>query len=167
MITTHETKIIKAPTGNKLIVTRNFDAPVEKVWSAWTDSKLLDDWWAPRPWKAETKSMRLSEGGQWLYSMVGPTGERHWCRVDFKTIVPQKKLAVVSVFCDENGNTTAGMPPMHWLTEFRAKDAGTAITVEIAFDNEADLDKIVAMGFKEGFTMGLGNLDELLAHGRV
>jgi uncharacterized protein YndB with AHSA1/START domain len=167
MVSTNETKISKAPSGNKLIVTRSFDAPVEKVWRAWTESRLLDDWWAPKPWKTETKSMQLKEGGQWLYSMVGPAGERHWSKVDFKTVVPQKKLASVCVFCDENGNTAAGTFPMYWLVEFRSQDAGTAITVELTFDNEADLEKIVAMGFKEGFTMGLGNLEELLAQGGV
>lgn len=163
MITTHETKISQAPTGNKLLITRNFDAPVGKVWTAWTDSSLLDNWWAPRPWKAETRSMQLKEGGRWLYAMVGPTGERHWCKADFKDIVPQKRLSLVSVFCDEHGNTIADAPPMHWHTEFRPDGGGTAITVEITFNNEADLEKIVAMGFKKGFTMGLSNLDELLA----
>ena len=49
-----------------------------------------------------------------------------------------------------------------WLTEFRSEGAGTAITVEITFDSETDLEKIVAGGFKEGFTMALGNLDEFL-----
>lgn len=167
MVSTNETKISKAPSGNKLIVTRSFDAPVEKVWRAWTESRLLDDWWAPKPWKTETKSMRLAEGGQWLYSMVGPAGERHWSRVDFKTVVPQKKLVSVCVFCDENGNAAPGMSPMYWLVEFRSQDGGTAINVELSLDSETDLEKIIAMGFKEGFTMGLGNLDELLANGRV
>jgi len=162
MITTHETKITKAPSGSKLIVTRSFDAPLEWVWKAWTESSSLDNWWAPRPWKTETISMEFKEGGQWLYSMNGPEGERIWCKVDFRAIVPQKKLSVISVFCDEHGNTIADAPRMNWLTEFRSEDTGTAISVEITFDNEADLEKIVAGGFKEGFTMALANLDEFL-----
>lgn len=163
MVSLHETKISKAPIGSKLIVTRNFDAPVAKVWRAWTDRHLLDEWWAPRPWKAETKSFSLSTGGRWLYAMVGPTGEKHWCAADFKAIVPEKQLSVVSVFCDEEGNTNPATPPMYWNTQFRTEGGGTAIHVEISFNNDADLETIVGMGFKEGFTMGLGNLDELLA----
>ena len=57
MINTLETKITRDPSGKKLIVTREFNAPLEKVWRAWTESSLLDEWWAPRPYKTETKSM--------------------------------------------------------------------------------------------------------------
>lgn len=161
--TTQETRIDKDPTGKKLIVTRYFAAPLAKVWRAWTESRYLDEWWAPRPWRAETKSMDFSEGGRWLYSMVGPNNERHWCRVDYQKIQPQKSFTVLNGFSDENGNPAAAFPDMHWNTQFAITGAGTTVTVEITFDNEADLQKIVEMGFKEGFTMAHGNLDELLA----
>jgi hypothetical protein len=52
---------------------------------------------------------------------------------------------------------------MHWHTEFSATAAGSMINVTISFDKEADLKTIVEMGFEAGFTMGLGNLDEVLA----
>ena len=39
----------------------------------------------------------------------------------------------------------------------------TLVDVEISFTREADMEKIIAMGFEAGFTMALGNLDELLA----
>lgn len=44
MINTLETKITRDPSGKKLIVTREFNAPLEKVWRAWTESSLLDEW---------------------------------------------------------------------------------------------------------------------------
>lgn len=164
MISVNETKFTKDPSGNKLIVTRDFNAPLEKVWKAWTDRDQLDIWWAPKPWKANTMSMDFKDGGQWLYVMAGPAGEEHWCKVDFQTIEPQKNFTTRSSFCDKNGNTNADMPTMHWFIRFTSTGAGTAITVEIIFDSKADLEKIVEMGFKQGFTMGLGNLDELLVH---
>lgn len=163
MNNTNETRISKDPSGKKLIVTRDFHAPLERVWRAWTESSLLDDWWAPKPWKAETKSMNFKEGGQWLYAMVSPVGEKHWCKVDFQTIQPQKSFSTINSFCDENGNATKVAPDMRWLTQFRSTGAGTTINVEITFDSEPDLEKIVQMGFKEGFTMGLANLEEWLA----
>ncbi|MFD2144274.1 SRPBCC domain-containing protein [Mucilaginibacter antarcticus] len=66
------TEITEDLANKKLNVTRTFNAPIDQVWKAWTDDTLLDKWWAPRPWKAETKSMNFTEGGTWLYSMVGP-----------------------------------------------------------------------------------------------
>jgi Activator of Hsp90 ATPase homolog 1-like protein len=50
-----------------LIAERSFTAPLEKVWLAWTDSDLLEKWWAPAPWMARTKSFEFKEGGALLY----------------------------------------------------------------------------------------------------
>jgi hypothetical protein len=51
---------------------------------------------------------------------------------------------------------------MHWKNEFSATDKGTKVEIEITFANEADMHKIIEMGFEEGFTSAHGNLDELL-----
>lgn len=160
---TKNTLINKDLTNKKLHITREFDAPVEKVWRAWTESSILDTWWAPRPWKAETKSMDFSEGGFWLYCMAGPNGEKAWCRVDFKSITPQQTFSSVARFCDEDGNPDNSFPSMYWLNSFEATEKGSRAVIEISFDSEADLEKIIAMGFEAGFTMALGNLDEVLA----
>jgi len=164
MITTISTKIDKLPSGKELLVTRFFNAPVATVWQAWTDSRLLDEWWAPRPWKAETTSMDFKKGGIWFYTMIGPDHEPPAnCRVDFGAIEPQKSFIAAVSFADENGNPNSAFPKMYWQVRFQPTDGGTTVTVDIRFDSEADLQKIVGMGFEEGFTMAHGNLDELLA----
>ena len=160
---THETKIVKDENNRQLNITREFSAPVEKVWKAWTEAELLDKWWAPRPWKAITKTMNFKVGGFWLYCMAGPNGEKAWCRVDFTAIDEGKSFSATATFCDENGVIDKNFPPMHWQNEFNATATGSKVDIVISFDSETELEQIVKMGFKEGFTMGLGNLDELLA----
>ena len=76
--------------NKKILVVRVFDAPVQKVWKAWTTPEILDLWWAPKPWKTNTKSMDFREGGRWLYYMQGPDGSRHYCMVDYNSIIPNK-----------------------------------------------------------------------------
>jgi uncharacterized protein YndB with AHSA1/START domain len=159
----NETKIVKDASGKKLIVTRSFNAPVEKVWEAWTKSELLEKWWAPKPYRAETKTMEFKVGGLWLYAMVGPEGDKQWCRVDFKTINTGKSFTATNGFCDENGVINTDFAEMYWDNTFEAAGETTNVTVVLVFDTEEDLEKIVNLGFKEGFTMALGNLDELLA----
>ena len=73
-----ETQISKDVQNKKLRIVRAFDAPVADVWRAWTESDLLNSWWAPKPWKAKTKTMNFREGGFWLYCMEGPDGTQHW-----------------------------------------------------------------------------------------
>jgi len=165
MTTTNQkqTTITKDAANKKLFVVREFKGTPEKVWKAWTESTLLDKWWAPRPWKARTKTMDFREGGHWLYCMEGPQGEEHWCRIDYKTIVPNKSYTAVDAFCDENGNVTEQFPNMHWKNEFIKTGSGTKVNVEITFSSLENLERIIEMGFKEGFTMAHSNLDELLA----
>ncbi len=112
-------------TNKKINVEREFVAPLDKVWAAWTQSEILDKWWAPKPWKSETKKQDFREGGHWLYAMVGPNGEKHWARADYKTIKPQKSYSLRDAFCDENGNISAGLPGADWVASFSDKNDST------------------------------------------
>jgi uncharacterized protein YndB with AHSA1/START domain len=160
---THETVFSKDLQNKKLTVVRSFDAPLELVWKTWTKSELLDQWWAPKPYKAETKKMDFREGGFWQYAMIGPEGHTAWCKVDFKKIVPLKNINTRVGFCDEEGKDNPAFPVMYWNKQFSEGNDGTDIRIEITFDTDSDMEAIIKMGFQEGFTAGLVNLDELLS----
>jgi hypothetical protein len=94
--------------------------------------------------------------------MEGPEGEQHWAFMDFETINPEKNYTSKDGFCDENGVPNNEMPGMHWNAQFAPAGSGTKVTVLITFTSEAQMEQLIQMGFKEGFTMAHGNLDELL-----
>lgn len=148
--------------NRKIRVERSFSAPLDLVWAAWTEADILDQWWAPKPWRAETKTMDFTVGGRWHYCMVSPEGERHWCLFDFRAIEPQKSFSGLDAFCDEQAVISNEKPRMLWHNVFDGQDDSTTVHVEISFDDLADLEAIIQMGFKEGFTMGLENLDEYI-----
>lgn len=148
---------------NKTIhVTREFNANLELVWQAWTTAELLDQWWAPHPFSILTRSFDFSEGGIWHYAMVSPENEKHWCRLDYETIKVRKSFTALDAFCDEEGNINTDFSRMHWKNDFGRTGENTTVTIVITMDTLETLEKIIAMGFKEGFTMGLNQLDELL-----
>lgn len=147
--------------NKKLTVTRSFNAHLPLVWDAWTNAEILDQWWAPRPYKAVTKSMDFREGGFWLYAMTGPEGDKQWCRADYKTIDTQKSFSYIDAFCDEDGTPT-DFPNMTWLNSFSETGDVTTVHIDITFKSEEAIGKIIEMGFKEGFTAGMNNLDEYL-----
>jgi len=163
MIKTKETIYTKDVANKKIKVVREFDAPVEKVWKAWTESKLLDKWWAPKPWKANTQSMNFREGGRWIYYMEGPDGTRHYSKMNYKSIIPNKSFVAEDAFSDENGNTIDTFPGSQWVNKFSPSGDETKVEIEITFKSLADMDKIIQTGFEEGFAAGHRNLDELLA----
>lgn len=160
---TKETVFTKDIANKKLNVTRGFDAPIDRVWKAWTESELLDQWWAPKPYKAITKTMDFREGGMWLYLMQGPQGDGSWCKESFRAIHPQQQITNSVSFCDEDGNVNKDFPTMYWNKEFVPTGNATTVNVQITFDTEAAMEAIIKMGFQEGFTAGLSNLDEYLS----
>ncbi|MFI5159303.1 MAG: SRPBCC domain-containing protein [Sphingobacteriales bacterium] len=160
---TNKTVFTKDLTNRKMHVSREFAAPLEKVWAAWTEKDLIEKWIAPKPWHAETKSYSFSEGGTWLYAMVGPEGQKQWSRFDFDTIKPMQSYKQTSKFSDENGNTAEDYAGMQWFIQFFPTENGTRVDVELYVEDPAALEKLLTMGFEGGFTMSLGNLNELLA----
>lgn len=154
------TKDLEKKTIN---VVRTFDASLDQVWQAWTDSEMLDKWWAPKPYKAVTKTMDFRVGGYWLYCMMGPQGDNSWCKESFKTIEPKKLIDNEVNFCDEEANVTHDFPTMYWTKKFNGDENKGTVTIEIRFETKEGMDKIIGMGFEGGFTMGMNNLDELLS----
>ena len=147
----------------KVKVERSFDAPLALVWSAWTEAEILDQWFAPRPWKSETKSMDFIEGGKWLFAMVSPEGAKRWSVRTFLKIDPMKSFSLRSHFCDENGKVDAATAGSTWVISFGETQGVTLVTNDILADSLAHLEAQVKSGFKDGFTRGLNNLEELLA----
>ncbi len=161
----NKTQFQQDTASRQMTVTRTFDAPQAQVWKAWTDPQIMDQWWAPAPWKAKTKSMDFRPGGTWLYSMNGPDGEQHWSRADFKEINPITSYSAADMFTDEMGNPNPEMPVMQWTVHFAPKGSQTEVKSVISYQSEEDMLKIVEMGFKEGFEAAHQNLDKLLAAG--
>jgi uncharacterized protein YndB with AHSA1/START domain len=164
MKTIHQMSFEVDKVNNKINVKREFNSAVANVWAAWTRPELLDQWWAPKPYKARTRTMDFRVGGMWLYAMVGPDGQEIWCKADYLSIEDQKSFSGRDAFCDEHGVVTDDFPGSIWNTSFKPVGEATSVNIEISYKNLSDLEKIIQMGFKEGFTAALGNLDELLNH---
>lgn len=147
--------------NSKVNVKRKFNAPISDVWSAWTEPEILDQWWAPAPWKSRTKKMNFKEGGQRLYAMVGPQGEEHWALADFTSITPKTNFKYLDAFCDSEGNLNVDFPRSDWDVSFDEQNGSTFVNIAIKHENLSDLEKIIEMGFKEGFTIAMEGLDKI------
>ena len=145
---------------NTILVTREFNADLNLVWRAFTEPAILDQWWAPKPYMTVTKSMDFNVGGTWLYAMVAPTGEKHWCLANYKAIDLHKSFSALDSFCDEEGNMNQEIPSGLWTNQFKENNTKTTFEIAIVYEKLDDIKTIIELGFEEGFTMALGNLDE-------
>lgn len=152
--------------NNTVNVKREFAADLGLVWEAWTKPEILDQWWAPKPYKTRTKSMDFREGGMWLYEMFNTEDEKHhechWCKNDYHKIEHQKNFSGLDAFCDENGTVNTDMPRTLWTNTFTENAGTTTVNIVAKYESLTDLEKIIEMGFKEGFTMALENLDQYI-----
>jgi uncharacterized protein YndB with AHSA1/START domain len=160
----NKTKVVKDFNEKSILVSREFSAPIEDVWRCFTESKLLDQWWGPAPWRAETKSMDFSVGGFWLYAMVGPENEKHWARMNYLAINHHESFDVEDVFCDEDGNLNTAMPASKGKNVFTKTATGIMVEFKLYYPTETALQAIVEMGFEQGITICFEQLDGLLAN---
>jgi uncharacterized protein YndB with AHSA1/START domain len=143
-------------------VTKEFNAELPLVWDAFTKQELLDQWWAPKPWASKTKSMNFKEGGRRFYAMVSPEGEEHWSIQNFTSISPTTNFKFVDAFTDKDEVINSTFPSSEWDLNFSEQNNTTTVKITIRHKTLAALEQIMQMGFKEGFTMTLNELEILL-----
>jgi uncharacterized protein YndB with AHSA1/START domain len=151
-------------TTNKVFVKREFDAKLPLVWDAFTKKEILDQWWAPKPWLSKTKYMNFEVGDRRFYAMCSPEGQEHWSIQSYTSISPTNNFKFVDAFTNENENINPAFPSSEWNLDFSESDSVTTVNITIKHKALADLEQIIQMGFKEGFTMTLNYLDKLLSN---
>jgi uncharacterized protein YndB with AHSA1/START domain len=151
-------------TTNTVFVNREFAADRSLVWDAFTKQEILDQWWAPKPWKSRTKFMDFIVGGRRFYAMVGPEGQEHWGVQEFTSISPTTNFKFLDAFTDNDENINDQLPRANWDLNFSERNGKTSVSIVIKLKSLADLEVIIQMGFKEGFTMTLNYLETLLTN---
>jgi len=157
-----KTVFTKDEKNATLTIERVFPAPRHRVWQAFTDAAILDQWWAPKPWKAETITMDFRVSGHWHYAMKGPDGETHYGRTNYLEIEPERFYRAHDVFADASGAANESLPQQRFDTTFTAEEGATRVVVVSRYASLADLEQIIAMGMQEGLTMAQDQLEALL-----
>ncbi|QEC53041.1 uncharacterized protein YndB with AHSA1/START domain [Anseongella ginsenosidimutans] len=148
---------------NKTIhIKREFDANLELVWQGWTTAELLDQWCAPNPYRTETQTLDLREGGFWHYAIVSPEGKKHWSRYDYKKIETEKSIRESRAFSDENGRVSPDFLRTECIIDFSETSGKTLVTITEKYGSTEMFDKMATSSHKKGFSSHLQNLDKLL-----
>jgi uncharacterized protein YndB with AHSA1/START domain len=130
-----------------MIVTHTFDAPVERVWQAWSDPDQVMKWWGPHGFTSPMCRMDFREGGTTLVSMRSDQGWELVNSWTYRSIEPMERIEFVQGFADGDGNRLSpvdvGLPPTipqevrHVLTFSPVDAATTELTVhEFGYPDE-------------------------------
>ena len=143
-----------------VFITREFDADLSLVWDAFTKAEILDQWVAPKPWISKTKFMDFKVGGRRFYAMISPEGNESWAIQDYTSISPKTNFKMFNVFADKDENPQ--LPGSHWDYTFTEQNGKTKVNITIYNESLARMEKMIEMGFTEGFKMSMKNLENLL-----
>lgn len=148
-------------TAQKVFIQMEFDADLALVWDAFTVPEILDQWYAPKPWLSRTKFMDFKVGGRRFYAMVSPEGQESWALQKYIVITPKTHFKMFNTFADKDENPQ--LPGSEWDLNFSEQNGKTLVSVTIYNESLDRMERMMAMGFKEGFMATLQNLRELLA----
>lgn len=145
-----------------MTLTAEFDAPVERLWNAFTDPRQLERFWGPPGWPATFPEFDFAVGGHARYYMTSPKGETSWGSWEFLEIDAPRSFAVLDAFANEEGAPLEGMPVMRVVFAFEPTAEGSRMVNTTYFASAEALEQVVAFGAVEGSTMAINQLDRVL-----
>lgn len=159
------TKVTKDPVALTMTVEAEFSAPKESVWQLWADPRKLERWWGPPSYPATFVKLDLVPGGQALYFMTGPDGQKtpysSWNVVETD---PPNSIVLRDQFSDETGAPDPEFPIVGMRVNIDDIGGGlTRMSIHNEFASVEAMDKMLAMGMQEGMTEAVGQIDALLS----
>ncbi|WP_029265172.1 MULTISPECIES: SRPBCC family protein [unclassified Microbacterium] len=145
-----------------MTVVADFAAPIDRVWSAYSDPRQLERFWGPPGWPATFTAWDHTVGGRAVYSMNGPRGEKSSGAWEFVSIDAPNGFEVIDSFVDEEGKPLDGFPAQRMSFSFEPTAEGTRVVTTSHFDSVDALEQVVEMGQVEGIKMAMAQLDTVL-----
>ena len=151
------TAALTTPTDREIHVERVFDAPRDRVFAAFTDPKLIPEWWGPRDTTTVVDQMDVRPGGSWRFVIRNSDGSETGFRGTYREITPPER--VVQTFEWE------GMPGYVSVETATFEDLGdrTKVTTTSLFHTTEERDGMLESGMERGLNESYARLDDLLA----
>jgi uncharacterized protein YndB with AHSA1/START domain len=151
-----KTEYVIEPGKQEILSSTVFDAPRELVFKAYTDPKLIAQWFGPRKYETKIYKFEPHAGGSWRMSNIGADGSEHIFRgVNHDVVAPERICATFEY---------EGVPGHVLLqtTTFESLGNKTRVQEQSVFQSVADRDGMVASGMQEGANESIERLSEVL-----
>ncbi len=132
-------------TNKKLIIERTFNAPIDKVWAAFTTPEILAQWWFPEGMTNSHATTDLRVGGEFRYCFKNHEGNEFWGKGVYQTITAPTYFSYIDNFTDADGKP---VPPSYFgmpgdeltptLVEITLKNNGAITRMQITMENPFD-----------------------------
>jgi uncharacterized protein YndB with AHSA1/START domain len=143
-----------------VVITRVFDAPRALVWQAWTDPKMLGQWFGPRGFTASVPQLDVRVGGALRIVMHGPDGNDYPMKGVFTEVKASERLVFSNIAVDNDGNHLLEGETIVTLTE---QDGKTTIVVKSHAVGLVPAAPQMLAGMEAGWTQSIDKMGELVA----
>jgi uncharacterized protein YndB with AHSA1/START domain len=158
-MTTSRSAQVTLPADNQILITRDFDAPRELVYKAYTTPELVKRWWHANRGEATLVEIDLRVGGKWRHVMVADDGSEIGFHGDYREVVPNERLVSTEVWeGDESGYPTE---PALNTTSFTEVEGRTTLTLLVEAPSKEIRDAIIASGMEDGLQDALDLLEQV------
>jgi uncharacterized protein YndB with AHSA1/START domain len=154
-MTSSGTATVTLPTDDRILITREFDAPAHLVYRAWTEPDLVKRWWAGERGEVTSAEIDLRVGGMWRFVMVAHGGFEVAFHGEYREIVPDERLVSTEVF--------EGMPDASALDTmtFAEADGRTTLTILVQHSSKEHRDAHIESGMEAGMQEAFDRLEQV------
>lgn len=158
-MTSTRTAKVTLPADDQILIERDFDAPREHVWEAFTTPELVRRWWHARRGELTVCEIDLRVGGRWRYAMTTTEGGFEVAfHGDYREIVPHERIVSTEAY---EGAPDAE-PALNTMT-LTEQDGRTTLTILVQHADKADRDMHVESGMEDGLQDALDLLEQVAA----
>jgi uncharacterized protein YndB with AHSA1/START domain len=153
--------VVTLPTDTQIQITREFAAPKDLVFKAWTTPELVKRWWHGKRGKVTVAEIDLRVGGKWRYVMIADGGFEVAFHGEFREVVPNERIVSTEVF----EGVPPGQPNEGTVNTATFRQAGnrTILTVLVQAPSKQVRDAIIQSGMEGGLQDAFDLLDEVSA----
>jgi len=139
-------------------IVRVFDAPRALVWRAWTDPKMLAEWFGPRGFSSSVPELDARIGGKLRIVMHGPDGNDYPMKGTFQEVVPPERLVFSNIAIDNEGrHLLEGVTTV----TFAEEGGKTTMTLHAHAVGRVPIARQMLAGMEAGWTQSIDKLGEL------
>lgn len=142
-----------------VVIKRVFDAPRALVWQAWTDPKMMAQWFGPRSFTVPVCDLDVRVDGRLYIVMRAPDGAEYPMTGVFTEVAAPERLAFTNTPLDNDGNVLMRGETIITLTEHGGK---TELVVKSHAVGLAPIAPQMLAGMEAGWTQSIDKLGELV-----
>ena len=154
-MTSSRTAVVTLPTDKQIQITREFAAPRQLVYKAYTTPELIKRWWSGDRGEVTSAEVDLRVGGRWRYVMTANGGFEVAFHGEYREIVPDERLVTTEVY---EGAPEGEAVVTHIFAE---KDGRTTLTILMELPDRESRDAVINSGMEGGMQESMDHLEQV------